>query len=222
MPVEITEEMVEAGAKAVFTLDANIIAEAIDKSWGVLPDCEPIDDAIDGGWPRDAAHLLYLIEHGKDFYRSVSRAALSAALSQAAEQPVAEPEGWVLVPAEPTEEWFERAFPLPEGAKNPDLPERRRETAIWVHDFAQKDRMTQYRDLIAARPSPPCDSRTEALEVRRQALEDAIEAVKGCSAPEVMSKYVMVGPSGILAIACNAIRALSEAGRSALKEEGET
>jgi hypothetical protein len=60
-------------------------------------------------------------------------------------------------------------------------------------------------NALYARPSP-----SEAVEARRLALEEAIEAVKGCSAPEVMSKYVMVGPSGILAIACNAIRALTQ------------
>lgn len=62
----------------------------------------------------------------------------------------------------------------------------------------------RFRPLYTA---PPPD-RIQAIEAARtQAMNDAIDAVKACSAPEIMGKFVLVGPGGLLAYACNAIRA---------------
>lgn len=199
MPVEITDLMIELAARNILR------AEGV--SW----------IEMDREWQADVAryremcakHPDYVASRGQlhDAFRA-ARAALSAALSQAAEQPVAWPD-WTVSASETAREVLSYLGSGSDESLEPGADRRRDNVARII---------TAYYDRL--RSSPPCDSRTEALE----------EALRKCRATLAM----MVEPGAITgstithayASAVEAVsvadRALSEAGRSALKEEGET
>jgi len=67
----------------------------------------------------------------------------------------------------------------------------------------------EWKPLFASPPVPKEDRRREVEAF----AEKAIRAIKEIANPDLGNKFVLVGPGGILAMACNAVRA-------ALQSEG--